>query len=342
MTTDAHAGVAVRVALTFDAEHPDRAAPAGRSPRAILDVLAGPRRPARRGSSRAAGSRPHPDARPAGRGRRPPRRQSQLLPRPPAAPDRRRHPDRRPGGGAGHPRDRRRRSAALVPLPVLGRVRRPARPRHPRGSATATSARTSSSRTGSRRGRARAGRRRAARHVPAVGDAAVVLFHAWPPGHARRAAGVIDGLRALGRAVRPDRRARAVGSAGTRSARTTAGGPCRRRRQLQGRRRARRRGRDAARGRSRTDDLAPGRPLAEAHAALARARRARPGRRRVTGRWVPADRRPLPRRRRLPGATSATCERAFADGRAGRRDPRPERHVRRSPGRRDAGRGASP
>jgi peptidoglycan/xylan/chitin deacetylase (PgdA/CDA1 family) len=38
----------------------------------------------------------------------------------------------------------------------------------------------------------------ALREVPAVGDGAVVLFHAWPPGTLDGLPAIIDGLRALG------------------------------------------------------------------------------------------------------------------------------------------------
>ena len=42
--------------------------------------------------------------------------------------------------------------------------------------------------------------------TPAVGDGAVVLFHAWPPGTLDALPAIIDGLRAAGRDVRPHRR----------------------------------------------------------------------------------------------------------------------------------------
>ena len=56
------------------------------------------------------------------------------------------------------------------------------------GPATATSAPTSCSTTGSRGGPARRWPPTPWRGTPAVGDGAVVLFHAWPPRDARRAA----------------------------------------------------------------------------------------------------------------------------------------------------------
>ena len=46
--------------------------------------------------------------------------------------------------------------------------------------------------------------------TPAVGDGAVVLFHAWPPGTLDALPAIIDGLRAAGATFVQDRRARAV------------------------------------------------------------------------------------------------------------------------------------
>jgi peptidoglycan/xylan/chitin deacetylase (PgdA/CDA1 family) len=66
----------------------------------------------------------------------------------------------------------------------------------------------------------------ALREVPAAGDPAVVLFHAWPPGTLDALPGLIDGLRAIGaRFVRIDEldRYRAVAAATRRS--DSAGSP---------------------------------------------------------------------------------------------------------------------
>ena len=67
--------------------------------------------------------------------------------------------------------------------------------------------------------------------TPGVGDGAVVLFHAWPPGTLDALPAIVDGLRAAGRDVRPHRRAGAV-------RRVTGDRPRGRRRQLEDRRRA--------------------------------------------------------------------------------------------------------
>ena len=111
--------VALRVALTFDAEHPDRPGDERNADR-ILDALAlaGVRTTFFvQGRWAEAVSRDGP----ADRQRRPPRRQPLLLPRPDAPPVRRRPRDGCRGCGGGDPRARRSRPAALVPLPVRGR-----------------------------------------------------------------------------------------------------------------------------------------------------------------------------------------------------------------------------
>ena len=123
-----------RVALTFDAEHPDRPAsrPAhGRGAARRLAEAGVPRDVLRAGP--LGGGVPGVGAR--DRRRRAPGRQPLALPCPDAA------ADRRPGSRDGRARRRERRSAtrhrrrirALVPLPVRGRRGRPARswPRSP-------------------------------------------------------------------------------------------------------------------------------------------------------------------------------------------------------------------
>ena len=107
-----------RVALTFDAEHPDRphrpgvtARPAGRAGRARRPFDVVPAGPVGGGRARPRAPR---------RRRGPPRGEPQLLSRPHAAPDRRRAGDGHARGRGGHPRRHRRGPAAVVPVPVLG------------------------------------------------------------------------------------------------------------------------------------------------------------------------------------------------------------------------------
>ena len=119
-----------RVALTFDAEHPDRPAVAGTA-EAILAALAGTGRPGHVLRPGSLGG-DLPGDRPADRRGWAPGRQPLALPRPDAAPDRRRDRGRPGRRGRGDRRRSRGRPAALVPLPVRDRRRRPAGPRRGR------------------------------------------------------------------------------------------------------------------------------------------------------------------------------------------------------------------
>ena len=171
-----------RVALTFDAEHPDR--PDRRR------VTSGCSRRAGHGADRRATffiqgrwaeAYPATARRIADGG--PPGRQPLPLPRPDAAALRRRASRRTSRDAEARSIEARRgRPAAVVPLPVRGRSDGPAgaRPRS-RPPATGTSAGTSTPRTGSRAGTAEAHRRTtSSTGCSRTGDGAVVLLHTWP------------------------------------------------------------------------------------------------------------------------------------------------------------------
>ena len=114
-----------RVALTFDAEHPDRPTEPGVA-ESILATLDARRGRGPRSSSRAAGPRRIPTTARRIADGRPPRRQPLPLPRPDAA----LHATTASRPTCATPRRRSatstgRRSAAVVPLPVRGGPRRP-------------------------------------------------------------------------------------------------------------------------------------------------------------------------------------------------------------------------